>query len=198
MFWKFNYNITHNHRLMHGYHNDYYSFPRAVGLHGAEPISLSHGDNPTPNLVYTGVLSDATSSKRATRGSGCRARPIRTRPGSRVSDPIRRRGHRDQSPATSRLGRRTEAGGRLPGEVVARHRRGPRGHPRFEVGLQYEGHGSDNLNGPNDFIPTYSGPEAVTGTTKLPFTRARRSPWGTYVDDTFRFGARHHQPGCAL
>ncbi len=43
---------------MHGYHNDYYFIPEiADQLHGAEHVSLSHGDNPTPNVVYTGVLT---------------------------------------------------------------------------------------------------------------------------------------------
>ena len=37
VFWKFNYNITPNHQLMHGYHNDYYFIPDdCVELHGAE------------------------------------------------------------------------------------------------------------------------------------------------------------------
>jgi hypothetical protein len=59
VFWKFNYNITPNHRLMHGYHNDYYFIPDIASEFTApSTISLSHGDNPTPNLVYTGVLSD--------------------------------------------------------------------------------------------------------------------------------------------
>ncbi|OLB61247.1 MAG: hypothetical protein AUI11_10505, partial [Acidobacteria bacterium 13_2_20CM_2_66_4] len=61
VFWKFNYNITPNHRLMHGYHNDYYFIPDITSEFTApSTISLSHGDNPTPNLVYTGVLSDKT------------------------------------------------------------------------------------------------------------------------------------------
>ena len=37
VFWKFNYNINQNHRLMHGYHDDYYFIPEiADGLHRAE------------------------------------------------------------------------------------------------------------------------------------------------------------------
>src|SRR5215813_6550411 len=61
VFWKFNYNLTPQHRLMHGYHNDYYFIPDITNEFTApSSISLSHGDNPTPNLVYTGVLSDKT------------------------------------------------------------------------------------------------------------------------------------------
>ena len=61
VFWKFNYNITQNHRLLHGYHNDYYFIPDiASNFTAPSTINLSHGDNPAPNLVYTGVLSDKT------------------------------------------------------------------------------------------------------------------------------------------
>src|SRR5215470_17459941 len=53
VFWKFNYNITPNHRLMHGYHNDYYFIPEiATEFTAPSTIGFSHGDNPTPNVVY--------------------------------------------------------------------------------------------------------------------------------------------------
>ena len=46
---------------MHGYHDDYYFIPGIASAFTApSTIDLSHGDNPTPNLVYTGVLSDKT------------------------------------------------------------------------------------------------------------------------------------------
>ena len=61
MFYKFNYAITPKHRLMHGYHNDFYYIPDiATSFTAPTSVSISHGDNPTPNLVYTGVLSDKT------------------------------------------------------------------------------------------------------------------------------------------
>ena len=61
VFWKFNYNLNQNHRLMHGYHDDYYWIPGTpTAFTAPSTIGLSHGDNPTPNLVYTGVLSDTT------------------------------------------------------------------------------------------------------------------------------------------
>ena len=61
MFWKFNYNINQNHRLMHGYHDDYYWIPDVPSAFTAPTtLGLSHGDNPTPNFVYTGVLSETT------------------------------------------------------------------------------------------------------------------------------------------
>ena len=61
LFWKFNYNINANHRLMHGYHDDYYWIPTVPSAFTAPTtLGLSHGDNPTPNLVYTGVLSKTT------------------------------------------------------------------------------------------------------------------------------------------
>ena len=61
VFWKFNYNINQNHRLMHGYHDDYYWIPQVPSAFTAPTtLGLSHGDNPTPNFVYTGVLSKTT------------------------------------------------------------------------------------------------------------------------------------------
>lgn len=61
VFYKLTYNITDNHRLMHGYHNDYWSFPGVPSAVTApSTVNIGHGDNPTPNLVYTGVLSSKT------------------------------------------------------------------------------------------------------------------------------------------
>ena len=61
VFYKLTYNINDNHRLMHGYHNDYWSFPGVPSAVTApSTVSIGHGDNPTPNLVYTGVLSSKT------------------------------------------------------------------------------------------------------------------------------------------
>ena len=49
---KLTYNIAQNHRLMHGYHNDYWSFPGVPNaLQAPSTVNLGHGDNPTPNLV---------------------------------------------------------------------------------------------------------------------------------------------------
>ncbi|HEX7767725.1 MAG TPA: carboxypeptidase regulatory-like domain-containing protein, partial [Nitrospira sp.] len=62
VFYKLNYNITANHRIMHGYHDDYWGLPPAQTnpLTALSTLSKSHGDNPTPNLVYTGTLSGST------------------------------------------------------------------------------------------------------------------------------------------
>ena len=61
MFWKFTYSINDKHRLVQGYHDDFYFLP-AVGTAFTAPSTLSqgHGHNPTPNIVYTGVLSNRT------------------------------------------------------------------------------------------------------------------------------------------
>ena len=45
--------------MMHGYHDDYYWIPQVPSAFTAPTtLGLSHGDNPTPNFVYTGVLVD--------------------------------------------------------------------------------------------------------------------------------------------
>ena len=61
MFWKFNYNINDNHRLLNGYHDDFYWIPQTTSaFNSPSTISLNHGHNPTPNVVYTGVLTSRT------------------------------------------------------------------------------------------------------------------------------------------
>ena len=51
-------------------------------------------------------------------------------------------------------------------------------------------HGSDQLNGPNDTITTFSVTgRASRGTTQLPYHQGAKVRWtGAYVDDTWRFG----------
>jgi hypothetical protein len=61
LFWKMNYQISSNHRLMHGWHDDFYAHPSVVSQFEApSTMTLFHGHNPTLNFVYTGVFKDST------------------------------------------------------------------------------------------------------------------------------------------
>ena len=70
VFYKLTYNVTSRHRLMYGYHDDYWRLPPAQTnpLASETTFTKSHGDNPTPNLVYTGTLTDRTYSSGISRG----------------------------------------------------------------------------------------------------------------------------------
>ena len=134
VFWKFNYNITPNHRLMHGYHDDYYFIPGVASAFTApSTIDLSHGDNPTPNLVYTGVLSDKTIHRGAVLGllAAQLQRSERDRPGARAAA-LRGPGHRPDHRRHQRLGREPQLALRLSGEAVAHDRPASRRQPRLE------------------------------------------------------------------
>ena len=61
IFGKLNWQINANHKLAFGYHNDYYDLPGTPDANATpSTVNVNHGDNPTPNLMYTGVLSDKT------------------------------------------------------------------------------------------------------------------------------------------
>jgi hypothetical protein len=192
VFWKFNYNITPKHQLMHGYHNDYYFIPDIASPFTApSTIALSHGDNPTPNVVYTGVLSDRTFIE--TRYSGFYLHssndpnePGQARVQSRFEDQdtgLFTGGITNWNENRSwRYGLQTKLS-HLADQFLG-------GSHDVKVGFQYTGHGSDNLNGPNDTYTTYSlSKRPTTGTAQLPYHQgAIARSVGTYVDDTYRVG----------
>jgi hypothetical protein len=193
VFWKFNYNVTPNHRLLHGYHNDYYFIPDiASNFTAPSTINLSHGDNPTPNLVYTGVLSNKTFIE--TRYSGYWLHssvdpnePGQARVGPRFEDQDTGLITGDISTWTEnrswRYGFQTKLS-HLTDKVLG-------GIHDWKVGFQYVGHGADTLTGNNDVFLTYSVTHRpTTGTTQLPYhaSSIARS-LGLYADDTYRIGA---------
>jgi hypothetical protein len=192
VFWKFNYNINQNHRLLHGYHNDYYFIPDiATSVTAPSTVQLSHGDNPTPNLVYTGVLSDRTLIE--TRYSGFWLHssvdpnePGQNRVGPRFED-------QDTGLITGNITTWTEnRSWRYGLQAKLSHTTGPilgAAHD-LKVGLQYVGHGADTVTGNNDLFLTYSrSGRPTTGTTQLPYHASSLArSLGTYFDDTVRLG----------
>jgi hypothetical protein len=192
VFWKFNYNITPRHQLMHGYHNDYYFIPDIASPFTApSTIALSHGDNPTPNVVYTGVLSDRTFIE--TRYSGFYLHssndpnePGQARVQARFEDQdtgFITGGIENWNENRSwRYGLQTKVS-HLTDQFLG-------GSHDLKIGFQYTGHGSDNLNGPNDTYLTYSvSKKPTTGTAQVPYHQgAIARSVGTYIDDTYRIG----------
>jgi hypothetical protein len=192
VFWKFNFNINQNHRLLHGYHNDYYFIP-TVGTAFTAPtsIDLSHGDNPTPNVVYTGVLSDRTLIE--TRYSGFWLHssldpnePGQNRVGPRFED-------QDTGLITGNIATWSEnRSWRYGFQSKLTHTTGQvlGAIHDLKIGLQYVGHGADTVTGNNDLFLTYSrSGRATTGSTQLPYhSSSLARSIGTYIDDTLRFG----------
>jgi hypothetical protein len=195
VFWKFNYNITPNHRLLHGYHDDFYWIPGLTSQFTApSTISLDHGHNPTPNLVYTGVLSSKTLVEGRFSGYWLQAS---TDPNEEGQSSIGSR-FEDQNTglitgAISSWGENRSWRWGVQGKLSHYAENFLGGSHDLKVGLQYHTHGASNLTGNNDTILTYSQEPGrlSTGTTQLPFYRGTDARWwGTYIDDTYRIGNR--------
>jgi hypothetical protein len=190
VFWKFNYNLSANHRLLHGYHNDYYFIPGVASTFTApSTIDMSHGDNPTPNLVYTGVLSDRTVLEGRFSGFWLHSSNDPNETGQARVQP--RFEDQDTGLITGGIGNWAEnRSWRYGFQTKLSHMtdRFLGGSHDSRIGLQFTTHGSDNLSGPNDTFLTYSVTgRPTTGTTQLPFHQgATARSIGAYVDDTYR------------
>jgi hypothetical protein len=192
VFWKFNYNLNQNHRLMHGYHDDYYWIPDTpTAFTAPSTIGLSHGNNPTPNLVYTGVMSDTTFLE--VRYSGFWLRSSNDPNEDGVPRVQTRFVDDDTGMITGGISNWSENRSWRYGLSTKLSQYKERlwgGSHDLKIGAQYGGHGSDNLSGPNDTITTFSlTGRPSRGTTQLPFHQGANVRWiGAYVDDTYRKG----------
>jgi Carboxypeptidase regulatory-like domain/TonB-dependent Receptor Plug Domain len=189
VFWKFNYNLNASHRLMHGYHDDYYWIPGSqTAFTAPSSIDMSHGDNPTPNVVYTGVLSDKTFIEARYSGFWLKSS---TDPNQEGTARVQTRFvDNDTGLITGGIESWTENRSwryGLQAKLSHLTENFLGGSHDLKVGFQYGGHGSDNLNGPNDIITTNSG--IKTGTTQLPYHQGALVRWsGVYIDDSYRLG----------
>jgi len=60
-FLKLNWQVSPRHKLAFAYHNDYYKLPGTPAANlSPSNVGSDNGSNPTPNLMYTGVLSEKT------------------------------------------------------------------------------------------------------------------------------------------
>jgi hypothetical protein len=191
VFYKFTYNVTPNHRLMHGYHNDYWAFPGVPSAVTApSTVNFGHGDNPTPNLVYTGVLSSKTFVEARLAGYY----------GKDSTDPLQsgeprvkaRIINNDTGQITGGISSwgdektwRTGVSGKI--SHFADNFLG--GSHDLKLGVQYNGGGRDGIIGINDYLYIVGGKQSY-GYTRLPWHQGGliRSI-GTYVDDTYRLGS---------
>jgi hypothetical protein len=190
LFWKFNYNINSKHRLLHGYHDDYYWIPGTPTLFTApETINLSHGHNPTPNFVYTGTLSDTLVVEARYSGFFLQSSNDPNvagapRVGIRYEDD-------DTGLITGVISSWSENRSWRNGTAVKFTKFTERligGSHDTSFGVQYNRHGGKTLTGPNDTITTFSESGALPeGTTRLPYYQGSTADtFGVYVDDNFR------------
>ena len=191
VFYKFTYNASQNHRLMHGYHNDYWSFPGVPSaLAAPSSVSLGHGDNPTPNLVYTGVLSSKTFIEARLAGYY----------GKDSTDPLQageprvkpRVINNDTGQITGGISSWSDAKTwrtGMSGKISHLADRFLGGSHDLKLGVQYSGGGRDAVIGPNDYLYLVGGKQSY-GYTRLPWhSGGLIRNIGTYVDDTYRLGS---------
>ncbi len=195
VFWKFNYNIAPGHQLMHGYHDDFYWIPAIPNQFTApETVSMDHGHNPTPNVVYTGALSNKTLVEGRFSGFWLQASTDANDPNASII------GTRYEDQDTSLITGAISSWGEnrswrwsIQGKISHYADNFAGGSHDLKVGVQYHTHGAANLVGNNDTILTYSQTPGrlSTGTSQLPFVRGTDArSWGTYIDDTYRLGDR--------
>ncbi len=183
---------------MHGYHDDYYWIPDiADGVHRAEHDRLEPRRQPdaepraTPACCRTPPSSRSRYSGFWLHSSNDPNEDGQARVQTRFVDD-------DTGLITGGISSWAESRSWRYG-LSAKLSQGKEqlwgGSHDLKIGVQYGGHGSDNLNGPNDTITTFS----VTGrpsrgTTQLPYHQGANVNWiGAYVDDTYRVGRGHRQ-----
>lgn len=192
VFWKFNYAINTKHRLMHGWHDDYYTTPDVANAFTApSTLSYGHGDNPTPNVVYTGVLTDKTFLEARWSGFFLQSStdPLNAgfpRISTRVED-------QDTGAITGGITNWAENRSWRWGYATKLTHfidKFAGGSHDLKIGWQYGGHGSDSLTGNNDLLLTYSqSGRQTTGTTQNPYHQGAKVLWtGSYIDDNYRLG----------
>jgi hypothetical protein len=192
-FWKFNYNLTPNHRLMHGYHDDNGIGGGAVSAFVApSAASQGRGHNPTPNIVYTGVLSPKMVLEARYSGFWWMRSD-----GPNLDEPtiMTRYVDADTGYITGGISgwdeqRSYRSGGQVKFTRYADQFLGG-GHD-LNLGVQYITTGTSGLFGSNDTITTYGlTGRSSFGTTQLPYYTGTNGRWlGVYADDVYRVGGR--------
>jgi len=192
MFGKLNYQINDNNKVQAQYHNDYYRIPgRATALTAPSTIGVENGNNPSPGVMWTSVLSNKTFVE--ARYSGFY--------GIDHGDPLEADEPRVQ-PRFNDLDTGEITGGiyswydgnawksAVSGKVSHYADNFMGGSHDLKLGVQFDSGGSDYILGPNDYIYTYGSTPAY-GYTQLPWHQGgQKRSVGTYFDDTFRIGSR--------
>ncbi|MFN8059635.1 MAG: TonB-dependent receptor [Vicinamibacterales bacterium] len=190
-FYKLNYSLNPNNRLQFQVHDDFYDIPeRATANNAPTTITLNHGHNPSPGLVYTGVINPTTVIEGRYSGFYGQAHNDPLDGGPRVARRFndlntgRITGgilywYDGKSFKTAYSGKLTKYADDFLG-----------GSHDFKVGVQYNSGGGEAVNGYNDYIYTY-GTVPGYGYTQLPYNQGGRvKAYGVYADDTFRVNNR--------
>jgi outer membrane receptor protein involved in Fe transport len=191
VFGKLNWQINPKHKLMFAYHNDYYDLPGQGDANTApSAVSLNYGDNPSPNVTYTAILSDKTYIE--ARYAGFYGHDLgKPNDGSSRSNP--RYYDLESGQITGGIyswydGKSNKTGVNAKVSHFADKFLG--GSHDFKFGVQYNRGGGDYTVGYNDYIYTYGGTPAY-GYTQLPFKQnGQMNNLGFFADDTFRIGDR--------
>jgi Carboxypeptidase regulatory-like domain/TonB dependent receptor len=192
LFWKLNYQINNNHRLMNGWHDDIYTGPDVTSAFLA-PSTLSkwHGHNPTPNVVYNGIIGgktlvEARVTESPVAGSIDPVEPTEPRIKTRFED-------LDSGFVTGGTSQWLEARWNKPGfqgKVKQYIERFLGGSHDLGMGVQGSVASVVNLIGPNDTISILGG-RPLFGTTQRPYyTGTYQQQLGAFIDDTYRLGPR--------
>lgn len=188
-FFKFNYQINQNNRIQAQIHNDYYEIPqRATANDAPSSVSVETGNNPSPGILWSSVLTPTTVFE--ARYSGFY--------GVDHGDPLnggprtaRRYNDLDTGAITGGIygwydgkSAKTAFSGKLT--KYADDFMG--GSHDFKVGVQYNSGLGEYTYGNNDYIYTYSGVPAY-GYTQLPWNQGGRlRAFGVFADDTYKVG----------
>lgn len=191
-FWKFNWNITSNHRLQQSYHDDNGIGGGAVSQFVApSAASQGRGHNPTPNFVYTGVLSNKTVLEARYSGFWWMRSDGPNLPG----EPYIKTRYIDQDTGyitggISTWDERRQYRGSSQVKLTRYADRFLGGSHDLNTGLQFTQTSSSGVFGNNETITSVGGRPAF-GTTQLPYYTGTNGSWiGLYLDDTYRPGTR--------
>jgi hypothetical protein len=190
VFFKVNWNATQNHKLMLGYHNDYWAFPGVPSaLAAPSTVNLGHGDNPTPNLVYTGVLSSKTFVEARLAGYYGKDSTDPLQPGEpRVKTRVVNNDTGQITGGISSWGDAKTWRTGVSGKISHLADKFMGGSHDLRLGVQYSSGGRDAILGANDYIYIVGGAPSY-GYTRLPYHNGGLiSNVGLYGDDTYRLG----------
>lgn len=198
VFFKLNWQMSAKHKLQFAYHDDYYRIPeRATASIAPSAISEEHGHNPSPNLTYTGVLSDKTYIEARYSGFYGKDHADPLHGGPRVAP---RFYNLDTGEISGGIyywydGVSTKTG--LSAKISHFSDKFLGGSHDFKFGVQYNQGGSSYTYGYNDYIYTYAYTyEDQTyqygyGYTRLPQRLGgRMRALGVYADDSFQVSDR--------
>jgi outer membrane receptor protein involved in Fe transport len=207
IFFKLNWQINSKNKLMFTYHDDYYDLPfQQTAFTSPSSIQVEYGNNPSPGVTFTSVLSDKTYFEARYSGfyGNDHAKPL-----NECSTPSFECGPR-VNPRFYDLDTGAITGGIYywyEGEVWKSAVSAKVSHfaddflggsHDFKFGVQYNSGGSDYLTGPNDYIYTYTYSDAYGYSYPVGYGYSI-NPYhyggnmrsiGVYVDDTFRVNDR--------